>query len=100
MLNYIIIDALKSLKTEIERYEKEMKGKSGYYRKALQEQCRFTFLKGIDILLLSRPEDVSEEVKDWFLGRTTKKPFIIRKEVQKKLKKRGIIINIIKKIIK
>ena len=100
MLNYIIIDALKSLKADIEQYEKQMKGRKGYYRKALQEQCRFTFLKGIDILLLSRPEDVSEEVKDWFLGRPSKKPFTIEKEVLKKLEKRGIISNIIKKIIK
>lgn len=84
---YQILQALESIKTEIERYEKEMKSKSGYYKKALEDQCRWTFSKGVDIILLAKPGDISPKIKDWYLGRADRKPFNLEKEILKKLRK-------------
>ena len=76
---------------EIERFEQEIKGKKGYFKKGLEDQMRWAFSKGVDILKMSKKEEVNQETKDWFLGRISKRTFDVDKEIVEKLKAKGVL---------
>ena len=83
-----LYQALEGIKQEIEEYEKELKEMKSAYAKNQQEvKILWAFERGVGILKLAKPGELEPKVYNWFLGRTTKKPFDTQKEMLKKIKK-------------
>jgi len=78
---YQLIDALDFIKWEIERLEKRMEEEqNGYYKEELESLIEWNFERGISMIQYARLGEVDQNVIDFFLGRTEKRPDLAKTE--------------------
>lgn len=90
-LAYTIYQALESIMREIQDYEKDLrKEKRPYYKSQIKVKINWAFERGVSMLLVAKPGELTEETYDWFLGRTKDKPLHSQKDTLLRIKNKNI----------